>query len=762
MVMSLIDALKRGQPLPELSTASTLKKSVKRSDLRPSVTSRVVESSRETEVVSPPSPKRQSRVASLVGNEQHRQATPGTNTSEGERDTALQHEGQERVKSTGSHKLDDTGKRKVDALGLGGKPSRYDELGDGSEETAGNRKNHWEQWRKHPPKLRQLNANDVDAVFAESQRAISSLRDVQSWRVLVMGLHRLAEKDNARRVPVTLRARRRHSLPIAVQGQLALKQEFLPGKGRRTSLLATAYEPAALFLTKRAKHKSTREAELEKATAIAASKWHLKPVTESHATGGVQVDTTTGNLNVSGLPLLNEDVDVIVHLLRQNFGFKKLDLSRCFLSDKHFVGLAQALAWNCRVQEICLKECVFTDVGTEALADVLTVNKHISSIDIRGCQGVREQGLREILKAAGVNSNLAMINGIDVAALRAENSDVLDLNGWGLGFVEAAVVADCLSTRPDGLQSVDLHNNSLTTEAFATLMVALRKQSQLRSLDLSNNMVDERSLPEITEILQRNPRLANVNLRGNRISCSEFEHFGLNLMRVLSSNNTVTVFDVGDNDVSQKMLAIVAEKLAVNRAIRRDLTFVDCLHLKYPRVAPRPVLADPRSLHLEDADVHFMIQEGISQVTTTNPCEAAAEGRQVGEDINTKCTGDIKVGDLLKKAGDHLLDIHPAFHSHGATRAFDIENPCEAAAEGQVGEDINTKCTGDIKVGDLLKKAGDHLLDIHPAFHSHGATRAFDIEIHKTIDKKQECKVLGTSAEEEESKQACMLLRKQC
>eukprot|EP00904_Undaria_pinnatifida_P011834 jgi/Undpi1/7781/HiC_scaffold_23.g10254.m1 len=145
------------------------------------------------------------------------------------------------------------------------------------------------------------------------------------------------------------------------------------------------------------------------------------------------------------------------------------------------------------------------------------------------------------------------------------------------------------------------------------------------------------------------------------------------------------------------------------------------------------------------------------------PCEAAAEGRQVGEDINTKCTGDIKVGDLLKKAGDHLLDIHPAFHSHGAPRAFDIEKPCEAAAEGrQVGEDINTKCTGDIKVGDLLKKAGDHLLDIHPAFHSHGATRAFDIEIHKTIDKKQECKVLGTSAEEEESKQACMLLRKQC
>lgn len=43
--------------------------------------------------------------------------------------------------------------------------------------------------------------------------------------------------------------------------------------------------------------------------------------------------------------------------------------------------------------------------------------------------GVRESGLREILRAADIKSNLLMINGIDLAALRAENSAVLDLNG---------------------------------------------------------------------------------------------------------------------------------------------------------------------------------------------------------------------------------------------------------------------------------------------------------------------------------------------
>ncbi|CAM9188476.1 unnamed protein product [Laminaria digitata] len=402
--MDLIDAFKRGRPLPEFPTANG----------RPPATSRIADFPGETEMVSPRSPKRRSRLASLIGNEQHRKASPGADTSQERRDTR---NGQEQA-------------AKIGALALGGESSRYDEL-DGCRENAGNDEHDWEPRSKCPPKLRQLDANDVDAVFAEGQRAINSLRDVQSWRVLVMGLHRLAEKDMTRRVPVTLRARRRHSLPLAVQGELAHKQEFLPGKGRRTSLLVTAYEPAALFLKQRAKQKSAREAELEKATAIAASKWNLKPVTESFEsmTGGGQVDATRGNLDVSGLPLLNEDIDVIVHLLRQNFGFKKLDLSRCFLSDKHFVSLAQALAWNCRVQEICLKECVFTDVGTAALADVLTVNNHVRSIDIRGCQGVRERGLREVLRAAGIKSNLLAINGIDLAALRAENSDVLDLNG---------------------------------------------------------------------------------------------------------------------------------------------------------------------------------------------------------------------------------------------------------------------------------------------------------------------------------------------
>lgn len=47
---------------------------------------------------------------------------------------------------------------------------------------------------------------------------------------------------------VKVRPQRRHTLPLATSGEIAHKQEFLPGRGRRTSLLGTAYEPAALFL----------------------------------------------------------------------------------------------------------------------------------------------------------------------------------------------------------------------------------------------------------------------------------------------------------------------------------------------------------------------------------------------------------------------------------------------------------------------------------------------------------------------------------
>lgn len=53
-------------------------------------------------------------------------------------------------------------------------------------------------------------------------------------------------------------------------------------------------------------------------------------------------------------------------------------------------------------------------------------------------------------------------------------------------------------------------------------------------------------------------------------------------------------FDIEDNDITPNMVTIIAEKLAANRAVRRDMTFLDCLRLKYPRVAPKPVVADPR------------------------------------------------------------------------------------------------------------------------------------------------------------------------
>lgn len=44
--------------------------------------------------------------------------------------------------------------------------------------------------------------------------------------------------------------------------------------------------------------------------------------------------------------------------------------------------------------------------------------------------GLKESGLKEILMAAGKKSKLLYINGMELAALRAEGSDILDLSGW--------------------------------------------------------------------------------------------------------------------------------------------------------------------------------------------------------------------------------------------------------------------------------------------------------------------------------------------
>lgn len=58
--------------------------------------------------------------------------------------------------------------------------------------------------------------------------------------------------------------------------------------------------------------------------------------------------------------------------------------------------------------QVCLKECVFTGVGAAALADVLIINNHIDSIDIRACQGTAIQSptLHDYTKYYGYNSGV--------------------------------------------------------------------------------------------------------------------------------------------------------------------------------------------------------------------------------------------------------------------------------------------------------------------------------------------------------------------
>lgn len=47
--------------------------------------------------------------------------------------------------------------------------------------------------------------------------------------------------------------------------------------------------------------------------------------------------------------------------------------------------------------------------------------------------------------------------------LKTDNKSAWLRCRWELGYVEAIVVAHCLGKRANGLERVDLHNNSITT-----------------------------------------------------------------------------------------------------------------------------------------------------------------------------------------------------------------------------------------------------------------------------------------------------------
>ncbi|CBJ27092.1 conserved unknown protein [Ectocarpus siliculosus] len=420
--MHLIGCFRKGLPLPEVPSRKPKKPKKRQS---PGGDTKPREGQGKREITFAKSPKRRSRLASLV--DPHQDANPPGASIAKSHEPLLP---LSRIRKSATLWILTLCGSRSPMITSQWKSRRLKELRQHRKEAEESR-DHGGQSRIRRPNLRQLDDKDVDAVFAEGPGAINSLRDVQSWRVLVMGLQRLSGKDMARHVPTNVRPRRRHTLPLAAKGDLARKQDYLPGRGRRTSLLGTAYEPAALFLKQRAERRSIREADLEKDTAKAAEKWNLKPLREKSErceSDGEQT-SSRGNLSVAGLPLLDEDVDIIVHLLRQNHAFKRLDLSRCFLSEKQFVSLAQALAWNSRIEELFLQECVFTSVGTAALADVLTVNNHIHSLDVRGCKGLDEKSIKVILGGARSKGNLLTFNGMNLADLRAEGSDELDLSG---------------------------------------------------------------------------------------------------------------------------------------------------------------------------------------------------------------------------------------------------------------------------------------------------------------------------------------------
>ena len=98
-------------------------------------------------------------------------------------------------------------------------------------------------------------------------------------------------------------------------------------------------------------------------------------------------------------------------------------------------------------------------------------------------------------------------------------------------------------------------------------------------------------------------------------------------------------------------------------------------------------------------NIHSTLGIPIRCCRLQKPCEAAAEGRQVGEDINTKCTGDIKVGDLLKKAGDHLLDIHsiPTVPRGRSTSRYVLLLSCVVCVTSR---DIHVSCS---RLGDCVR-----------------------------------------------------------
>ena len=239
------------------------------------------------------------------------------------------------------------------------------------------------------------------------------------------------------------------------------------------------------------------------------------------------------DLDLTGIPLHEDDLSVLAFLLKFNFRFSSLSLRRCLVRDLDFL----KLEYNTFLKNLDLRQTKITDAAVKKLLKTT----RLDSLDVRQCDLLTEKTAAFLFE-----SNLEYVNGMPLGKWKLDLPTELNLRNMHLNRVDISLLTHLIR----GPVALDLALNDLLDAGD------LLSQLPLTSLILDENFCGDWVHRLITDDLTR------LSLRGCHLTPASIE----NLVPAIRATTSLTSLDLSDNDDID--LSKVLDAVKVNRALR--------------------------------------------------------------------------------------------------------------------------------------------------------------------------------------------------
>ena len=233
-------------------------------------------------------------------------------------------------------------------------------------------------------------------------------------------------------------------------------------------------------------------------------------------------------LGLRGNATEDEAAAILATGLTGNRTLKKLDLSRNRdITEEGWRTIFTALQ-SCRLEKLTLGSTAINDTALLSLCQVLTINRHIKTLDLSFCHHITIAGWRILFEL-----------------LQSPNSALEELHLYSNAFTDEAAVSLTNSLiNNHRLRELNLHSNS--NDGWGAFSAVLQSpHTALEKLNMRHNAISDVSVISLANSLANNSRLKELLLDGNVLinnGWAAFSHVLCNkssIMDTYRSNHTL-------------------------------------------------------------------------------------------------------------------------------------------------------------------------------------------------------------------------------